>query len=101
VLYNWLFFTLFTFCLGFFGIVSCHKNLIITLIMMEILLFSVILNFIFFSINLYALYGYFYSFLLLGVAAAETAIGLTLVICYFKTNNTGFLDLTGLKKICL
>ncbi|WP_428025407.1 NADH-quinone oxidoreductase subunit K [Arcobacter sp.] len=85
MVYNWLFFTLFLFIFSLFGIIYNNKNLIITLIIIEILLFSVILNFIFFSISLNLLYGYFYSILVLGIAAAETTLGLTLVISFFKS----------------
>jgi len=85
MIYNWLFFTLFLFTFSLFGIIYNNKNLIITLIIIEILLFSVVLNFIFFSISLNLLYGYFYSIIILGIAAAETTLGLTLVVSFFKS----------------
>lgn len=100
MIFNWLFFTSFLFYLSLFGIIYNYKNLIITLIMIEILLFSIILNFIFFSVNLSILYGYFYTFLLLGIAAAETTLGLTLVTCYFKLTDKS-LNLKNFKRISI
>lgn len=100
MVFNWLFFTSFLFYLSLFGIIYNYKNLIITLMMIEILLFSIILNFVFFSVSSAILYGYFYTFLLLGIAAAETTLGLTLVVCYFKVSHKT-LKLKNLKKISI
>ena len=50
----------------------------------EILLLSTNLNFIFFSIYLDDLYGQLFSLFILTVAAAESAIGLAIVITYYR-----------------
>jgi NADH-quinone oxidoreductase subunit K len=64
----------------------------------ELMLLSINLNFICFSVYLDDSYGQLFSFFILTVAAAESAIGLGIVILYFKTNENIALISTYLSK---
>lgn len=76
----------FLFCLGLLGIILNKQNIMIIIISMEIILLSINLNFIFFSIFIDDLIGQLFSFLILIIAAAESTIGLALIIIFFKIN---------------
>lgn len=70
--------------LGFCGIFVVRSNLIITLISLEVVLFTVNLNFIVFSNYLDDALGQVYALLILSVAAAESSIGLALLVAMFR-----------------
>lgn len=81
---NYFFFTFFLFCVGLFGIILNRQNIIIILMSIELLLLSINLNFLYFSIVVDDIMGQIFSLLILTVAAAEAAIGLALMILFFK-----------------
>ena len=81
---NHFFFTFFLFCVGLFGIILNRQNIIIILMSIELLLLSINLNFIYFSIAIDDIMGQVFSLLILTVAAAESAIGLAIMIIFFK-----------------
>ena len=81
---NQFIFTFFLFCLGLFGIILNRQNIIIILMSIELLLLSINLNFIYFSILIDDMIGQVFSLLILTVAAAESAIGLAIMIVFFK-----------------
>ena len=81
---NYFIFTFFLFCLGLFGIILNRQNIIIILMSIELLLLSINLNFIYFSIIIDDIIGQVFSLLILTVAAAESAIGLAIMIVFFK-----------------
>lgn len=81
---NHFFFTFFLFCIGLFGIILNRQNIIIILMSIELLLLSINLNFIYFSILIDDIMGQVFSLLILTVAAAESAIGLAIMILFFK-----------------
>lgn len=81
---NYFIFTFFLFCLGLFGIILNRQNIIIILMSIELLLLSINLNFIYFSILIDDIIGQVFSLLILTVAAAESAIGLAILIVFFK-----------------
>lgn len=74
----------FLFCLGLFGIILNRQNIIIVLMSIEILLLSINLNFIYFSIYIDDVIGQIFSLFILTVAAAESAIGLAIMVLFFK-----------------
>ncbi len=74
----------FLFCLGLFGIVLNRQNIIIILMYIEILLLSINLNFLFFSVYIDDIIGQVFALFILTVAAAESAIGLAIMILFFK-----------------
>ena len=69
---------------GIFGILLNRRNILIVLMCIEIILLSVNLNFIVFSIYLDDFLGQMFSLFVLTVAAAESAIGLAILILYFR-----------------
>lgn len=81
---NYFIFTFFLFCLGLFGIILNRQNIIIILMSIELLLLSINLNFIYFCIIIDDIIGQVFSLLILTVAAAESAIGLAIMIVFFK-----------------
>jgi|TARA_B110000971_G_scaffold201115_1_gene219710 NADH-quinone oxidoreductase subunit K len=83
-----LFFQLITnvilFFLGVFGIIFQRRNILIILMCIELILLSVNLNFIVFSVYLDDFFGQLFSLFILTVAASESAIGLAILILYFR-----------------
>ena len=75
----------FLFCSGLFGIILNRQNIIIILMSIELLLLSINLNFIYFSVFIDDVIGQVFSLFILTVAAAESAIGLAIMIIFFKT----------------
>lgn len=78
--------------LGFFGIFVIRSNLIITLISLEIVLFTVNFDFIVFSAYLDDILGQIFSLLVLSVAAAESSIGLALLVAMFRVRGIISID---------
>lgn len=81
---NIFIFSFFLFCLGLFGIILNRQNIIIILMSIELLLLSINLNFIYFAVLIDDIIGQVFSLLILTVAAAESAIGLAIMIVFFK-----------------
>jgi NADH-quinone oxidoreductase subunit K len=74
--------------LGIFGIFLNRKNVIIILMSIELILLAVNLNFVAFSAELNDLAGQVMAMLVLTVAAAEAAIGLAIVVIYFRNRGS-------------
>ena len=85
-----LMFSFTLFFLGILGIVFNRKNLINLMLSVELMLFSASLNFIFFSIYWGICYGYIFALLIITIAAADSAVGLGILIAafYIKRNIT-------------
>lgn len=75
-----------------------RKHILIILISIELILLSVNINFIVFSIMLDDLLGQLYSLLVLTVAASETAIGLAIIIIYYRLRGSISIKLISLLK---
>ena len=77
-------FSFLLFFVGLVGIVWSKKNFLILLLCIELMFFSISLNFIFFSVYLHNFLGQIFCLLVVTSAASETAIGLSLLItaCY-------------------
>jgi NADH-quinone oxidoreductase subunit K len=76
------------FLLGIWGIVLNRKNIIILLMSIELMLLSINLNFVTFSVFLDDLVGQIFALFVLTVAAAESAIGLAILVAYYRVRNT-------------
>lgn len=76
------------FVLGIFGIFLNRKNVIVILMSVELILLSVNLNLVAFSAHLNDLAGQVFALFILTVAAAEAAIGLAIVVIYFRNRGT-------------
>jgi NADH-quinone oxidoreductase subunit K len=74
--------------LGVLGIFLNRKNIIVILMSVELILLSVSLNLVAFSARLADLTGQVFAMLILTVAAAEAAIGLAIVVIYFRNRGT-------------
>lgn len=81
------------------GLVFNKKNILIVIISIELMLLAVNLNFITFSIYLDDVLGQLFVIFILTVAAAESSIGLAILISYFKiTGNITVQNFNSLKN---
>ena len=86
------------FTIGIFGIFLNRKNLIVLLMAIELMLLAVNLNFVAFSYYLGDMAGQVFVFFILTVAAAESAIGLAILVVVFRNRNSiNVEDLSSLK----
>ena len=76
------------FTIGVFGIFLNRKNVIIILMSIELILLAVNINFVAFSAYLNDLMGQVFALFVLTVAAAEAAIGLAILVVYFRNRGT-------------
>ncbi len=71
---------------GLLGVLYTRNSILIVLMGIEMALLGLNLNFITFSILYNDLFGQIFAFFILTVAAAESAIGLAIIIAFFKTH---------------
>ena len=76
------------FTLGVLGIFLNRKNIIVILMSVELILLSVNVNFVAFSAELNDLAGQVFALLILTVAAAEAAIGLAILVIFYRNRGT-------------
>jgi NADH-quinone oxidoreductase subunit K len=76
------------FVLGVFGIFMNRKNVIVIMMSIELILLAVNLNLVGFSAALGDLAGQVFALFVLTVAAAEAAIGLAIVVVYFRNRGS-------------
>jgi len=76
------------FTLGIFGIFLNRKNVIVILMSIELMLLAVNINLIAFSAHLNDLVGQVFAMFVLTVAAAEAAVGLAILVVYFRNRGT-------------
>ena len=76
------------FTLGIFGIFLNRKNVIVILMSVELMLLAVNINLVAFSTHLGDLVGQIFAIFVLTVAAAEAAIGLAILVVYFRNRGT-------------
>ncbi len=76
------------FTIGVFGIFLNRKNVIVILMSIELMLLAVNVNFVAFSAFHDDLVGQVFALIVLTVAAAEAAIGLAIVVVYFRNRGT-------------
>jgi NADH-quinone oxidoreductase subunit K len=76
------------FTLGIFGIFLNRKNVIIILMSIELMLLAINLNLVAFSAYLGDLVGQVFAMFVLTVAAAEAAIGLAILVVYFRNRGS-------------
>ena len=76
------------FTIGITGIFLNRKNVIIILMSIELILLSVNINLVAFSIYLQNLVGQIFTMFILTVAAAEAAIGLAIIVIYYKNKGS-------------
>jgi NADH-quinone oxidoreductase subunit K len=80
------------FGMGVLGIVANRKNLILILMAIELILLAVNINLVAFSAYLNDLVGQVFAMFVLTVAAGEAAIGLAILVIYFRSRGTIAVD---------
>ena len=86
------------FLLGIWGIFLNRKNIIVMLMSIELMLLAVNMNFLIFSVHLDDMLGQLFSLFILTVAAAESAIGLALLVIYYRIRGTIAVEFISLLK---
>ena len=76
------------FTIGVFGIFLNRKNVIIIMMSIELILLSVNINLVAFSSYLHDLVGQIFALLILTVAAGEAAIGLAILVTYYRNRGS-------------
>ena len=76
------------FTIGLMGVFLNRRNVIIILMSIELMLLAVNINLVSFSIYLQSLVGQIFTIFILTVAAAEAAIGLAIIVVYFRNSGT-------------
>ena len=72
------------FTIGVFGIFVNRKNIIIILMSVELILLAVNINLVAFSVYLHNVVGQIFAMFVLTVAAAEAAVGLAILVTFFR-----------------
>lgn len=85
------------FSIGIGGIFLNRKNIIVILMSIELILLSVNINFVSFSIFLNDITGQIFTLFILTVAAAEAAIGLAIIVVYYR--NTSNIDVEKIQSL--
>lgn len=80
--------TISLFFIGVLGLVLNRRNILIALVSLELLLLSVNLNFIIFSIYLDDTMGQLFVLFVLTIAAAESGLGLAILVAFYKLRNS-------------
>jgi len=86
------------FVIGSFGMFLSRKHVIIILISLELLVLAINLNFIIFSVFIDDLVGQVYSLIILTCGAAESALGMALLIVYYRLRGGISIELISLLK---
>lgn len=85
------------FSLGVFGIFLNRRNVIVILMSVELMLLAVTINMVAFSSYLQDLTGQVFSMFILTIAAAEAAIGLAILVAFFR--NKGSIDVEDISAL--
>lgn len=86
------------FTIGVFGIFVNRKNVIVIMMSIELLLLAVNINLVAFSAYLGDLQGQAFAMFILTVAAAEAAIGLAIIVVYFRNRGSIEVDDINMMK---
>jgi len=86
------------FTIGMIGIFVNRRNIITILMSIELMLLAVNINFVAFSVYQHNLIGQVFSMIVLTVAAAEAAIGLAILVVYFRNRGDVAVDGVNMMK---
>jgi len=86
------------FTLGIFGIFLNRKNVIVILMSIELMLLAVNINLVAFSMHLQDMVGQIFTMFVLTVAAAEAAVGLAIIVVYFRNRGSIAVEDVNLMK---
>lgn len=94
---HYLIVSAFIFTIGMTGLLINRKNVISILMSIELMLLSININFVAFSVFLNELSGQVFSILILTIAAAETAIGLAILVLFYR--NKGSIEVEDISEM--
>ena len=86
------------FTIGVFGIFVNRKNIIVILMSVELILLAVNINLVAFSVSLHDVVGQIYAMFVLTVAAAEAAVGLAILVTFFRNRGDISVDDVSMMK---
>jgi NADH-quinone oxidoreductase subunit K len=86
------------FTIGVFGIFVNRKNIIVILMSIEMILLAVNINFVAFSVYLHNVAGQILAMFVLTVAAAEAAVGLAILVTFFRSRGDIAVDDASMMK---
>src|SRR5918996_1288438 len=86
------------FTLGVFGIFVNRKNVIVILMSVELILLAVNINLVAFSVYLHNVVGQIFAMFVLTVAAAEAAVGLAILVTFFRNRGDISVDDASMMK---
>lgn len=86
------------FCISLLGFFLVRRHVLLILIAIELMLLSINLNFFILSVFFDDFLGQFFVLLILTVAAAESAIGLSVFVIYYRLRGTIFVNFINLLK---
>ena len=86
------------FTIGVFGIFVNRKNIIVILMSVELILLSVNINLVAFSVYLHNVVGQIFAMFVLTVAAAEAAVGLAILVTFFRNRGDIAVDDASMMK---
>jgi NADH-quinone oxidoreductase subunit K len=95
---KFLFLSFFIFLTGVMGLFLTRKHIILLLLSIELIFLSINYNFIVFSVFMDDMLGQYYALCILTVAAAESAIGLAILVIFYRLRGAISLDLVNLLK---
>lgn len=95
---NYLTVSTFLFLISILGLFLNQKNILIMLMSLEIMFLSISFNFIFLSVYLDDIMGQIFALLILTVAAAESSIGLAILVVYYRIRSVITVELMSLTK---
>lgn len=86
------------FFIGFFGIIINRRNILIIIMSIELILLAINFNFIIFSVYQDNMLGQIFALFVLTVAAAESALGLAILVVYYRLRGTIAVDQIHIMK---
>jgi NADH-quinone oxidoreductase subunit K len=92
LLNNFLFVSFSLFLVGISGFLFNRKNILLLLLSLELMLLSININLVFFSVYLDDILGQIFTFIVLTIAAAESSIGLAVLVAYYRVRGGILLD---------
>ena len=86
---NLIFITIISlFFIGLLGIILINKNVLLTLMAIELMFLAINLNFVIISFTIDDIFGYIFTLFILILSAAEAAIGLAIIINFYRLNGS-------------
>ena len=86
------------FFIGLFGIVLNRKNILVILMSIELMLLAINLNFVIFSNSIDDIIGQLFALFVLTVAASESAIGLAILVIYYRLRGNILIEQSHLMR---